>query len=780
MKAATSAPDDVGALPPDVTSFVGRRREIAEAKRLLSGSRLLTLTGPGGVGKTRLAIRIADTVRRAFHDGVRFIEFAELRDPALLAETAEENLGLRQSPRPALDTVVDYLRPRELLLVLDNCEHLIEDCALFVAALIRSCPRLRILVTSRQSLGVYGETVLVVPPLPVPDPEQVLSPDALMQYDSVRMFVDRASAVLPKFDLHSQNCATLARLCHRLDGIPLAIELAAVWLRALSLDQIDQRLSRRYRLLTGGPRCAPSRQRTLRALIDWSHDLCSEPEQRFWSRLSVFSGSFDLAAVEHVGGDDEVVPEEISDVVRSLVDKSILLREEHDGNVRYRMLETMREYGQERLVASGEYTAVRRRHRDWCAAMVERFEVEWFGPDQEAWIGRLRREHSNLRVALDFCVTQPGEAVEGLRMATRLDDYWGIRGFHTEVRHWLAQMLMAAPEPTRERASALRMSGWFALLQGDIDAGVALLAEATGLAERLGDPAEIAYVTLIQGMATLFSGDTETAALLFDGALSLFQTVHDPRCETWAAFIFGLTLGLKGERERGLALLDACLDWTARRGEVFWRSYALWGVCHIEVLHGSLERAEETGKQALGINGRIGSKLGMAFVIDTLAWVAERQGDHTRAATLFGAAASVWHEIGASPDNYATFAAPHHEHIAHARAALGDDRYEAAFRRGRLLSGERATDYALGTSPPVRAKPREEGGETRLTKREEEIAGLVAEGMANKEIAARLVIAPRTAEAHVQHILAKLGFTSRAQVAAWVAARKSAPGGDST
>ncbi|MFE6738283.1 ATP-binding protein [Streptomyces tubercidicus] len=758
-------------LPADVTSFVGRRRQVADTKRLLSETRLVTLTGPGGVGKTRLALHVAAAKRRSFRDGAYFIELAELRDPALLAHAVAEKLGLHTSALPVIDTIIEHLAPREVLLVLDNCEHLVQDCALFADALLRGCPRVRILATSRQSLGLNGETTLSVPPLPVPEPEpdRTMSPEELVQYDSVRLFIDRAKAVLPHFDLHGQDSAVLARLCRDLDGIPLAIELAAVWLRALSLSQIEERLSERYRLLDQGSPAAPTRQRTLRALMDWSHHLCSVPEQRVWARASVFSGAFDLAAVEYVAGGDGVATEEVPHVILSLVDKSILIREEDTSGVYYRMLETVREYGQECLVAAGEYDATRRRHRDWYAKVVDRFEAEFIGPDQDVWIRRLHREHANLRVALDFCMSRPGEAVIALHMATMIDEYWSIRGVNTEARHWFSLALAASPEPTRQRSSALCLSAWYALLQGDTDAGRQQLAEAAELAERLGGVGRRAFVTLIQGTKALFAGELESTASLIKDALSGFRAKY-PRGELFTQALLGLTLALKGDRERGLAHLDECVATAARVGEVYWRAWALWAISFAEVDH-DLERAEAAGLAALEIHGRMGGKLGLAFSADTLAWVRGRQGRHIEAARLFGAAAATWREIGGSPDYYLPMGAAHHRHVGATRAALGADRYEAAYRGGYRLPQQEAIDAALG-SKAAETTPRPAGEQHPLTPREWQIAELVAEGLPNKDIAARLVISRRTAETHVDHILTKLEFTSRTQVAAWYTAQK--------
>ncbi|GAA2747291.1 ATP-binding protein [Kitasatospora cinereorecta] len=771
---ARSGGGRVGNLPTDVTSFVGRRREITEARRLLASSRLLTLTGPGGVGKTRLALRVAEAARRSFPDGVWLIELADLSDPSLLAHTTAEALGLHvETSGDPVDLVIDHLAARTSLLVLDNCEHLVEPCALFVADLLRSCPRLTVLATGRQSLGVYGESIQLVPPLPVPDPDGELSTEALARYDSVVLFAERARAVLPGFDPGAADPQVLARLCRELDGIPLAIELAAVWLRALSLGQLEERVAERYRLLTTGPRSAPTRQRTLRALIDWSHDLCSRPEQLLWARASVFSGGFDLEAVEAVGGGEGVAAEEIPDLVRSLVDKSILIREEQGGAVRYRMLETVREYGQERLAAAGEDPAVRRRHRDWYADLIARFEAEWIGSEQEAWLARLQHEHANLREALRFCLDRPEEAVVALRMATEIDEYWSIRGINTEARYWLDRALAASPEPSRERVSALCLNAWYALLQGDTKAALPLLAEAEELIDAVGGGGRAAFVAQVRGMAALFSGDLDRAAVLLGEALDTFREGR-PRGELFALSMLGLAEGLRGERARGLAHLEECLTLAGRRGEVYWRSWALWALAFLELGH-DLDRAEAAAKEALAVHGRMQSKLGAGFTLETLAWVSARQGRGARAATLFGAVAAAWRQMGATPDGFLPVAAAHRHHVALVREALGGERFETAFRQGERMTAPRALDYALETPGAAKPEPRASGPRSPLTPRERQVAELLAEGLSNKEIAARLVVSTRTAETHVDHILSKLGLTSRAQVAAWSAAHDPAP-----
>jgi non-specific serine/threonine protein kinase len=754
-------------VPAEVTSYVGRERELAQARRLLAAGRLVTLVGPGGVGKTRLALHITSAVRDSFPDGATVVELAELRDARLLANTVADRLGLEdQSARAAVDTVVDHLRGRRMLLVLDNCEHLVQACAEFVGAVLAGCPEVVVLATSRQSLRVLGEQLLPVPPLSVPPAGGPRSAAEVGRYESLRLFVDRAGAVLPSFAVTDENCGDLARLCEGLEGLPLAIELAAVRSRSLSPRQMIDRLTDRLSLLTVGRRTAPQRQQTLRAMIDWSYELCSPAERLVWERCSVFSGTFDLPAAEHVCGGAGFEPSEVLDLIDSLLDKSVLLREEVDGAVRYRMLETLREYGQDRLIADNDHVRVRRLHRDWYAELTRRFAQEWLSRDQVAWVARLRRDHANLRVAMEFCASDPNEAVTGLLMATRIDDYWGIRGFHTEARIWLDRALAIAPPDAPERAAGLRMGGWFALLQGDIDAGVARLTEAGELAARLGDDVQAAYVAHAWGMAALFTGDVPQSITLFEGALAAFKARNELRGIMFGTFIYGYAVGMAGDAERAREILTANVEHSRKLGESFWMAWSLWALSNVDAEFDRTESADATARQALLHERELGNRLAEAFTTSVLAWVAIDQGKQTRAATLFGIADAIWTAIGASPDFYAVFKGPHDERVALTRKALGDNAYDVAYAEGLRLPGDRALHYALEES--VGARPPAEIGRP-LTKREFQIAGLVAEGLTNKAIATKLVIAQRTAETHVEHILTKLGVNNRAQIAVWVA-----------
>ncbi|MBV9383926.1 MAG: LuxR family transcriptional regulator, partial [Streptosporangiaceae bacterium] len=484
-----------GNLPAELTSFVGRRREVAEVRRLLSVSRLVTLTGVGGVGKTRLALRAAVEFRRAF-DETWLVDLAGLIDPSLVVPTVAATVGLcDQSERPPLPVLSDFLAPKRMLLVLDNCEHLLDACAELADALLRAAPELRILATSRQSLRIEGEFTMAIAPLPVPAGDQPpLSPEALGQYEAVSLFADRAAAVLPGFILDGSNAMAVARLCRQLDGIPLAIELAAVRLRALSVGEIEERLGDRYGLLTGGSRAALPRQRTLRALVDWSFSLLSTAERHLWARLSVFAGDFGLDAVEGTCAGEGISADELPDLLADLVDKSLLLRHEHLGEGRYRLLETLRQFGQEKLSEYGQRELMLSRHRDWYQRLAEQALAEWFGPRQVSWFNRLRLERANLRAALEYCLSEPGEAETGLRMASvLLRPFWLPNAFFSEGRMWLARLLEKVTAGTA-RAKGLCANAWLALMQGDAATALSMLEEGGRLADQLDDPASSACV----------------------------------------------------------------------------------------------------------------------------------------------------------------------------------------------------------------------------------------------------------------------------------------------
>jgi predicted ATPase len=419
-------------VPAGITSFVGRRQELAEIKRLFSGSRLVTLTGMGGVGKTRLALRVAIDIQRAFPDGVWLAELAALDDPALVTHAMFDALDLRdQSARWLVATLAEYLAPKHALIVLDNVEHLLDACAVLADTLLRSCPELRILVTSRRPLGISGEVSFTVPPLP--------------RLEAVRLFAERAVSVVPGFAVRGENEAPVGQLCKQLEGIPLAIELAAARLNVLSVEQLLVRLQDRFALLTTGSRTALPRQQTLWRTIEWSYGLLSLDDQMLWQRLTVFSGSFDLEAIEQVCAGDHLPPEAVLDQVGRLVDQSILVRDATRNPVRYSMLESIRQFGREKLHESGG-ADFRRRHRDYYQQLVTAMQP--FGASQVQWFDRLGLEHSNLRTALDYCLTEPGQAGTGMELASALWLYWETRGRLSEGRRWIDQFLSSGVGPS--------------------------------------------------------------------------------------------------------------------------------------------------------------------------------------------------------------------------------------------------------------------------------------------------------------------------------------------
>lgn len=777
-----------GNLPSTLTTFVGRRREVTGAKRLLAESRLVTLIGIGGVGKTRLALRVAEDVRRDFPDGVWFVELADLHDPGLVPDTVAAVFGLHdQAAQSPAHLLIDHLAGRNALLVLDNCEHLLDAAAKLVDELLRDCPRIRILATSREPLGVGGEAVLRVPPLPVPDPDQPPRLEALPRYESVTLFEERARAAVPDFALTEDNRETVARICHRLDGLPLPIELAAARLRALSLDQILERLTDRYRILTAGSRVAPTRLQTLRLSVDWSYELCTQEERRLWSRLAVFSGGFELDAVEGVCA-DEPGSTSMLDLIASLVDKSILNIENSGTAVRYGMLETLRDYGQEKLAESGECRQFRSRHRDWFRGLAEHSEARWVGPGQPEMIARLTRERGNLRDALEFSITESGAGEHAVRMANALYPFWFCRGMLGEARHWFARALAASDAgPDRARISALCLASQLAGMQEDFAAGTALVAEAGHLAAEVGDPVVDAQVAHARGRQALYRGELAEAIGPIERSIGPLRSLSDPHRLIWALQALGLVAGMDGDVGLARTCHEEVLAITRSRGESEYRARAMFLLGLTLWRQGLHERASALFAEALGLAGQVGDRFAGSGCIESLAWAAARARDGDRAAVLSGAAQALRQMMGVPPVLIPTMLVFHEECRRQCRGLLGDRAFEGALARGAALEFADAVDFALGrgdasgltrremdapTAPMRIVVPAEES--PALTRREQQVADLVAQGMTNREIAETLVISQRTAEGHVERVLAKLGFGSRTQIAAWVAEQNRA------
>ncbi|MFZ2176750.1 MAG: LuxR C-terminal-related transcriptional regulator, partial [Rhodococcus sp. (in: high G+C Gram-positive bacteria)] len=753
-----------GGLPLELTSFVDRRAELVEAKNLLATSRLVTLTGIGGVGKTRLALRIATTAQRDFPDGVILAELGEVRDQSLLLGVVAGALGLRDgSGRPPHEVLVEFLAPRDLLLVLDNCEQVVDAVAKLSESLLRVCPRLRILATSREPVGISGEAVLLIPPLAVPDPDHLAK--GLPRNDAMTLFAQRGAAAVPGFELTEDNKATIARICQRLDGLPLPIELAAARLRAMSPEQILQRLTDRFALLTRGSRDAPSRQQTLRMCIDWSHDLCTPLEQRVWAQLSVFAGSFELDAAEQVCGGNLTAPD-LLDTVSFLIDKSILTREDSGAAVRFRMLETLRDYGREKAEDSGEYADLRRRHRDWCERLVVEAEADWISSRQLAWITRLGLEQPNLREALEFCVSDNPDA--GIRIAAALYQFWVSRGLFSEGRRWLDRLLARQTGlPTVDRAKALFADSVLAGLQGEVRVATALVEEGRALADQTTDPTLRAHIDLADGYLALFDGHLPDARLHLETALQEYAGRGDILFEVVALVTLGVTRELLGDTNRAIECYERLLAITEARGESVYRAYSLWALAVAVWRQGDRARAARLLGQALRVGRNINDRLSTSMGLQALAWIAAEEHDARRAVVLTAAAEELSRSVGMPTVFLPDLLVHQDECERETRRTMSEQAFAAARREGAALGFHAAVAYALGEqntpTPASVASP-----SSTPTKREREVAKLIADGLTNKEIAARLVISPRTAQGHVEHLLSKLGFASRAQIAAWV------------
>lgn len=758
-------------LPADLTSFVGRRSEAGAVRQLLSADRLVTLTGVGGVGKTRLALRVAHDLRRAFPDGVCLVELASLKDPDLLPHTVIDALGIREQSANAASVLADYLRSRHTLLVLDNCEHMLVATATLVDRLLRAAPKLRILATSRQALMIAGEHVYPVPTLPVPDLDVRLAPGVATQFAAVNLFAARAAAVVPGFEINPDNEQAVIRLCQRLEGIPLAIELAAVRLRVLTVEELADRLDSRFELLREGSRNLPERHQTLRGLIDWSYELCTPAEQTLWARASVFAGGFGFDALAAVCADEPLAEEVILDTVAGLTDKSILIRGEHGGRVRFRMLETIREYGQARLREYGSEAKVQRTHRDWYWRLIEKAAAEWFGPAQEDWAALLRVEHPNVRAAIEFCIARPEEVRVGLRMAGLPWFLWVALGFMTEGRLWLDRALAMDQEPSLDRVWALGTAADIAVFQGDEAAATVMIDAVHDLARQLGDPKGLAYATHMLGLREL-GADPSAAIPLLVEALERYGCVDVP-ADYPNSLRPALTMAymLTGEFDRAAEVAEETCEQCEQAGERWLLSYTMWAKGLLSLLQGEPEQAEATLREALELKRFTQDSLGLAFILDALAWTAAASSDCERAAVLLGASDQVWQTVGV-PLFGAKLLLARREHFEGvARQAMGNARFDTAFARGGQLTVEDMVTFALRERRASSIEPRQV--DSVLTARELEVAKLVAQGMSNKDVAAKLVISRRTVDVHVEHIFAKFGFNSRTQIATWVAQQRA-------
>ena len=759
-------------LTGSLTSFVGRERERREVERLLETTRLLTIMGAGGSGKTRLAQEVARDLTEAYADGVWLAELAAVAEGSLVGGAIAEVLGVPEQPgRPLEMTLVDALREKHVLLVLDNCEHLVNDVARLAEFLLRSCPRLRILTTSREILGASGEVFWQAPPLSGPDPAHANTTEELEGYESVRLFVQRARYRNPAFALTRQNAAAVAEICARLEGIPLAIELAAARV-GLSVQEIANRLDDSLMLLTAGNRTAVPRQRTLRGALDWSHDLLSEPERVLFRRLSSFAGGWTLQAAEVVGSGGSIEEHEVLDLLSQLVDKSLVLANAmEDGTVRYRLLEPVRQYARERLQKSEESKTVQFRHACWCLELVEEALGGLHGSEQASWVGLMNKEHANAQAALSWSLKAEPETA--LRLAATLGYFWYRYGHIIEGRHWLETVLaQTGGTETATRAKTLRLAGVLSEESGLYERAEKLHEQGLALYRRLGNREGIAASLTSLGALAYAVGDLERAMLLTQESLVLKRELGDERALMSSRNNLGEMMQKAGELAKAQSLFEENLRSDEISRDEWGAAVSRLNLGILAIEQGDPLRSEKLLFEALRAFRRLGDEDASTECLESLAGAAGARGEGVRAATLFGAAEAAREELGVpirpvDQERYERF-------VASSRRGQGETAWTSAWSTGRALSLQQAIDHALSARKRGRRRHdhKRAGSErpsTSLTTREREVAHLVAQGCTNRHIAEELSISERTVTTHVGRILKKLGLASRTQLAAWIA-----------
>ncbi|MEU7744529.1 ATPase [Nonomuraea sp. NPDC049158] len=684
-----------GNLPSELTSFVGRTRLLANLKRHLAESRLVTVTGIGGVGKSRTVLRLAHQIRSQYEDGVWFADLARLQDAGMVKHTIASALGIAdQSSRTESESLSEWVGDRDMLLIIDTCEHLVQGCAELVEELLERAPNLKVLATSRQSLHLPYEHVIPVPPLQVPGDDPT---ESLFTNESVQLFGARAGAVMPDFVLDEQSIGAVAELCRRLDGIPLAIELAAVRLRALSVDQILGLLADRFSLLAGASRTALPRHQTLRAAIGWSHELCEPAERLLWARLSVFAGDFELDAARFVCADDRLPSEDITDLVTGLVEKSILLIRSNHAGVRYKLIDTLAEYGEEWLDKLGQTEQMRHRHLEYYLSLAQRSEDAWSGPRQIYWFVRMRQEHDNVRVALEHALRSPGESVLALTLLSSLWFMWVCCGFVREGRLYLERALQANPGVSKERCKALWVLSYVRSGQGDSAGALAAAEQCSTEAVRVGDSKAVILASKMQGTAALLQGDLQKASALLGVAIEFNTDNKELNPGLLPAIVeLSLVLSAQGELYEAESLLQDCLQVCRERGELWLSSYAQWSLSITRLATGRAEDALQSAREGLRIKRHFHDTLGTLLVLETTARIFAVMDQAPLAARLLGALHQNWKTAGLPMLGAPFLTSDHEQCVKECQKVMGEDSYKNAFEEGTRLDLDEASALALG------------------------------------------------------------------------------------
>ena len=690
-------------LPIQLTTFVGREREIAEVKQRLEKTHLLTLTGPGGTGKTRLSLQVAADLLDSFADGVWLVEFAAIDDAALVIETVAAALDLRQeADRPLATSLAAYLRAKKLLLILDNCEHVVEACARLVELLLRSCPHLRILASSREALGIAGEMTWLLPPLSLPEEywrDIAGGPDAidrLMDFEAVRLFVERATMARPSFRLTNENVLVIAQICWRLDGIPLAIELAAARTRVLTLTQIAERLDDRFHLLTTGSRTAVPRQQTLRSLIDWSHDLLSEPERTLFRRLCVFARGRTLEAIEQVCAGDGVEEHEIVDLLTQLVDKSLVQVEKAPGHgPRYVILESLWDYSNEKLEASGESARYRERHLDYFVRFAEEAAPHIIGPEQATWLKRLEPEDINLRFATETSWELPGQVEKGLRLLTAVTRFVEVRGLFKEARTAFQRLLAhpdAAPH-TAIRAAALAATGRLAWVSDDLGPARECAREALAIYQERSDSRGTSEMLASLALSACDDGDLKDAASMLSEAAQLAESLRDRRLTAHVRHAQATVAAVEGDYARSYALDAESYALYRELGDAWLAVILDWAVGISATVLGRFDEASAHFTACLENGIKLSGQWGLPFPLEAFATLAAAEQKYVRAARLLGAAETLRSkfDLPREPVDHPVVRSL----LAAAAVPLASAEAEAARRAGREMSVNDAIAFAL-------------------------------------------------------------------------------------